>query len=236
MRRENLMLRPLLTGLLTTLWLAGCSSQPLQTSGDATPAEAYTQLGLAYLEHDNLPRAQSALQRALTSAPGSAETLQALAMVYQRQGEYTLADDYFQRALRAESGHTRTRNNYAAFLYDQGRLDEACIQLELAAADPLYNNRAQLLSNLGQCQRDSGDLDAAVTSLERAQAIDSRRSRSYFTLADVEYARGNYARAWEQLQSFIRLAGPTPASLALAHDIANASGDAELLDALDDHP
>lgn len=245
MCRENSMVRrhpmpgrcslpPLLSGLLAALWLTGCSNQPTQTTSGTTPVEAYTQLGMAYLEHDNLPRAQGALNRALAEAPDSAEALQALAMVYQRQEENTLAEEHFQRALATEPGHTRARNNYAAFLYDQGRLGEACSQLEQAARDPLYGHRAQLFTNLGQCQRDIGDLEAAVGSLKRAQAIDSRSPRSYFTLADIEYARGNYAYAWEQLQAFIHLAGPSPASLALARDIAVARGDSEQLNDLGD--
>ena len=220
-------LRPLLIGLLGAAWLTGCSSQAVQPQGGTNPAEAYTQLGMAYLERDNLPRAQGALNRALEVAPNDAETLQALAMVYQRQGESQLADEHFQRALSADAGFTRARNNYAAFLYDQGRLREACAELEQATQDTQYDNRAQLFANLGQCQRGMGDLGAAVTSLERAQAIDSRSARSYFTLAEIKYAQGNHAQAWEQLQSFMRLAGPTPASLELARDIADARGDLE---------
>ena len=220
-------LRPLLIGLFGAAWLTGCSSQPAQPDSGTSPADAYTQLGMAYLERDNLPRAQGALNRALAVAPNDPETLQALAMVYQRQGEDELADEHFQRALSADAGYTRARNNYAAFLYDQGRLREACTQLEQATQDTQYDNRAQLFANLGQCQREIGNLGAAVTNLERAQAIDSRSPRSYFTLAEIEYARGNHARAWEQLQSFMRLAGTTPASLELARDIADARGDIE---------
>ncbi|MBD3896621.1 type IV pilus biogenesis/stability protein PilW [Halomonas sp. ML-15] len=220
-------IRPLLIGLIGAAWLAGCSSQAVQTESGTNPAEAYTQLGMAYLERDNLPRAQGALNRALEAAPNDAETLQALAMVYQRQGESELADEHFQRALSANAGFTRARNNYAAFLYDQGRLTEACTQLEQATQDTQYDNRAQLFANLGQCQREMGNLGAAVTSLERAQAIDSRNPRSYFTLAEIEYAQGNHSQAWEQLQSFMRLAGSTPDSLELARDIADARGDTE---------
>ncbi|SDM30924.1 type IV pilus assembly protein PilF [Franzmannia pantelleriensis] len=220
-------LRPMLIGLFGAVWLAGCSSQAVQPESGTNPSEAYTQLGMAYLERDNLPRAQRALNRALEVAPNDAETLQALAMVYQRQGEHELADEHFLRALSSNAGFTRARNNYAAFLYDRGRLRDACSQLEQATQDTQYDNRAQLFANLGQCQREMGDLDAAVTSLERAQAIDMRSPRSYFTLAEIEYAQGNHSRAWEQLQSFMRLAGTTPASLELARDIADARGDIE---------
>lgn len=217
----------LLAGVLSAVWLVGCSAQSTRPESGSSPAAAYTQLGMAYLEHDNLPRAQHALRHALTLAPHDAESLQALAMVYHRQGESQLADEYFQRALAVDTGHTRARNNYAAFLYDRGRLHDACAQLERAAQDIHYDNRAQVFANLGQCQRDIGDQDAAVVSLERAQAIDAHNPRSYFTLAEIEYSQGNYAHAWEQLQSFMRLSGFTPDSLQLARDIADARGDTE---------
>lgn len=211
--------------LLSAVGLSGCASQASGPESGADAADAYTQLGTAYLERDNLPRAISALDRALEIDPDDAEALQAMAMVYQRQEEDKLADAYFQRALRVDSGFTRARNNYAAFLFDQGRTADACHQLERATGDTQYRNRAQLFANLGQCQRELGDMDAARRSLERAQAIDARSPRSYFTLAEIEYSQGNYSRAWDQLQSFIRLAGITPESQRLASAIAAARGD-----------
>ncbi|MFC3282824.1 type IV pilus biogenesis/stability protein PilW [Litchfieldella rifensis] len=214
-----------MVALLSAAWLSGCASQPSSSESEADPADAYTQLGTAYLERDNLPRAISALDRALEIDPDDAEALQAMAMVYQRQEENDLADKYFRRALRIDSGFTRARNNYAAFLFDQGRTAEACRQLEQATGDTQYRNRALLFANLGQCQRELGDLDAARRSLERAQDIAPRSPRSYFTLAEIEYSQGNYSRAWDQLQSFIRLAGITPESKRLASAIAAARGD-----------
>jgi type IV pilus assembly protein PilF len=175
---------PAATMLLGTLWLSGCATQA-NLSGDNgnEAAEAYTRLGTAYLERDNLQRAMNALDRALEIAPDDAEALQAMAMVHQRQGEAELADETFRRAVEADPALTRARNNYAAFLYDRGRLDEACEQLEQASRDTQYDNRAQLFTNLGQCRLEMGDVDAARDSLTRAQAIAPRRSRSYLLLA-----------------------------------------------------
>ncbi|MDI5984733.1 type IV pilus biogenesis/stability protein PilW [Halomonas sp. M4R5S39] len=225
-RSPGLTQAPAVAVLLGTLWLAGCASQagPLNGS-EESPVDAYTQLGIAYLERGNLQRAMSSLDRALQRAPDDAEALQAMAMVYQRQGESELADETFRRALDADTGFTRARNNYAAFLYDRGRIREACDQLEQATQDTQYANRAQLFANLGQCQQELGDLDAARTSLTRAQAIDPRSARSYFTLAELEHAQGNHARARNQLEGFMRLAGTSPAALLLARDIARAEGD-----------
>lgn len=225
-RSPGLTQAPAVAVLLGALWLAGCATQagPFN-GGEESPGDAYTQLGIAYLERGNLQRAMSSLDRALQLAPDDAEALQAMAMVYQRQGESELADETFRRALDADAGFTRARNNYAAFLYDRGRIREACDQLEQATRDTQYANRAQLFANLGQCQRELGDLDAARASLTRAQAIDPRSARSYFTLAELEHAQGNHARARNQLEVFMRLAGTSPAALLLARDIARAEGD-----------
>ncbi|MGE4533762.1 type IV pilus biogenesis/stability protein PilW [Halomonas sp.] len=214
--------------LFGSLWLAGCATQPQGIAGgdtEASPADAYTQLGVAYLERDNLRRAMGALDRALEIAPDDPEALQAMAMVYQRQGEGQLADETFRRALAASPDFTRGRNNYAAFLYDQGRVREACEQLERASTDAQYPNRAQLFANLGQCRLELGEVGAARASLQRAQEIDPRTPRSYFTLAELEYAAGNLPRARTQIEAFMRLAGPRPEALRLASDIARGQGD-----------
>ncbi|HSP58014.1 MAG TPA: type IV pilus biogenesis/stability protein PilW [Halomonas sp.] len=212
--------------LLASLWLAGCVNQTTQPGGnEGDPAEAYTRLGVAYLERGNIQRAMNALDRALAVDPDDAEALQAMAIVYQRQGEEDLADAMFREAIEADPGYTRTRNNYAAFLFDRNRIREACEQLEQASRDTQYDNRAQLFANLGQCQRELGDPDAARESLARAQSIDSRSARSYLMLAELEFSQGNLDRAERQLESFMRLAGPNANALRLARDIARERGD-----------
>ncbi|MFQ3788870.1 type IV pilus biogenesis/stability protein PilW [Halomonas sp. A29] len=212
---------PLVAMVIVSLWLAGCAGQPVQ-QGDADPAEAFTELGMAYLEHNNLPRAMAALNRALERAPNDPEALQAMAIVYQRQGERQQADEMFRRAIDAAPNNSRARNNYAVFLYDNGQIRRACEQLELASQDTRYANRAQLFANLGQCQRDIGEIDKARHSLERSRSLDPRNPRTYFTLAELELEQGNPDRARQQLEIFVGLAGLTPAAQALAQQITSA--------------
>lgn len=153
----------MLSVLAGSLLLAGCATSGQGISDDANPdaAEAYTQLGVAYLERDNLPRALNALDRALELDPRHPEALQALALVYQQQGESDLANRYFQQALNAAPSFTRARNNYAAFLYQQAQFSQACEQLEIASQDAQYANRAQLFTNLGQCYLAIDEFDKA---------------------------------------------------------------------------
>ncbi|MFI8750905.1 type IV pilus biogenesis/stability protein PilW [Vreelandella lionensis] len=226
-RRITLFRMPMLSVLAGSLLLAGCATSGQGISDDANPdaAEAYTQLGVAYLERDNLPRALNALDRALELDPRHPEALQALALVYQQQGESDLANRYFQQALNAAPSFTRARNNYAAFLYQQAQFSQACEQLEIASQDAQYANRAQLFTNLGQCYLAIDEFDKARERLQRAQNIDPRNPRGYLMLAELEVSQGNYDQAWAPLQNYLQLAGPDPAALELAIDVALARGD-----------
>ncbi|BCB61054.1 type IV pilus biogenesis/stability protein PilW [Halomonas sp. A020] len=217
----------MLSVLAGSLLLAGCATSGQAVRSDANPAavEAYTQLGVAYLERDNLTRALNALDRALELNPRHPEALQALALVYQQQGESELANRYFEQALDAEPSFTRARNNYAAFLYQQEQFPQACEQLERASQDAQYANRAQLFTNLGQCYLAIDELDKARERLQRAQSIDPRNPRGYLMLAELEISQGNYDQAWAPLQNYLQLAGPDPAALELAIDVALARGD-----------
>ncbi|SDK23311.1 type IV pilus biogenesis/stability protein PilW [Billgrantia gudaonensis] len=226
-RRSPLSLAAVLAG---SLWLGGCAGMTERTDdAGGGAAEAYTRLGVAYLERNNLPRAMSALDRALEHDPSSPEALQAMAVAYQRQGEDDLAEEAFRRALSSDPDFTQARNNYAAFLYDLGRTEEACEQLEHATRDTQYARRAQLFANLGRCRRDQGEIDAARTSLERAVSLDPRYASAYLRLADLALAEGELAQAQRQLERYMSLAGETAEARALANEIATArSGDAAL--------
>ncbi len=227
-RRRSSPLTLWCAALLGMLWLSGCVSTqvegPVRTTDPAETVALNIRMGTEYMEQGNLPRAHAKLDKALAIDPDNADALQTRALLFQLQGEQPLAEQFFERALSAAPDFTRARNNYAAFLYSQGRIAEACSQLERASQDTDYPNRAQLFTNLGLCQREQGDIEAARASLQRAQAIDPRNARSYFTLAEIHHALGNNERARNQLQTFTRLAGSTPASRRLADQIASASG------------
>lgn len=139
--------------LVVVLLLGGCASVQDDRASSAQASDAYTRLGSAYLERNNLPRATTALNRALEFSPHNAEALQALALVQSRQGDHQLADRTFRQALDAVPDMTQARNNYAVFLYQQGRIADACKQFKQASGDSRYAHQDQLLDNLDQCQR-----------------------------------------------------------------------------------
>ena len=90
--------------LLLTGLMAGCvssgSSDPLRTaSGREQARDAYIQLGIGYLQQGEAARAKTPLRKALELDPASADANAALALVFQTEMEYKLADEHYLKAL-----------------------------------------------------------------------------------------------------------------------------------------
>ncbi|OHV07784.1 type IV pilus biogenesis/stability protein PilW [Kushneria phosphatilytica] len=215
--------------LIASTWVGGCAT----TTGDGhnrgkdEASGAYTRLGMAYLQRNDLERAQQALYHALDLSANDPDALQGLALLYQRQGEQDAAERYFRRALAADGEATRIRNNYAAFLYERGDIARACHQLEVATRDLRYDKRAQLYANLGQCRQQLGQLEQALAAWQRAQAIDPGLTRSYLTIARLALQLDDRTTASRQLARYEQMAGPDEQTRRLAQELSSGRDAAE---------
>ncbi|RKR06906.1 type IV pilus assembly protein PilF [Kushneria sinocarnis] len=214
--------------LLVSTWVVGCATTgDAHTRGDDDAVGAYTRLGMAYLQRNELERAQQALDRALDLSAGNPDVLQGLALLYQRQGEHEAAERYFQRALAADGQATRIHNNYAAFLYERGDIARACEQLEQATGNLRYDKRARLYANLGQCRRQLGQPRRALAAWQRAQTIAPEMTDSYLAVAELAWQLGDRTTASRQLARYEQMAGPNEATRRLAREL---SGDRDAAD------
>ncbi|MDO6788604.1 type IV pilus biogenesis/stability protein PilW [Cobetia marina] len=220
---------------LAGLTLSGCATRvetndPYAAPDDNKASTAYVELGEAYLSRNQLQRADNAFQKALKLQQGNAEAKAGLAMIYQRQGENVLADDYFKQSIASDPSFTRARNNYAAFLYSRGEYVAACEQLEKATQDLTYDNRGQLYTNLGRCQLQLGKTSEARANFDRAVKINPREAEAWLAKARMEHDAGDDDAAQQALSRYFRLNGTDSDSLELAVDVAVARGDARLAD------
>src|SRR5690606_9935780 len=99
--------------------LGGCVTE---TSGgfnversDAQALDSYLRLAVGYLEENDLGNAKRHLHNAGALDADNSEVLAIWGLVYSREGEQSLADDNFRRALRLDPANAQARNNYAAF-------------------------------------------------------------------------------------------------------------------------
>ena len=109
--------------------MVGCVTEysggtQMSSDPDAT-LDKRVALARQYIGVGDWENAKRNLELAQEVDPNNAEVFEAFALVYQSTGEFEMAENQFRAALEAEPNLSRARNNYAAFLYSQGRYTEA---------------------------------------------------------------------------------------------------------------
>ncbi|MBT8147201.1 MAG: type IV pilus biogenesis/stability protein PilW [Gammaproteobacteria bacterium] len=183
------------SGLLLTGCVTTSSGGFNPETSDEEALDDYIQLAGAYYEANDMVRTRRHINNALAINERSSQAYNILAMVHQREGDLDLADEVFQRAIRFDASNSRVRNNYAAFLFDQQRFEEAYQQLAVVANDTAYEGRAIAFENLGRSALRLGSLEDAASAFERALQLNGNLYVSTLELAQIRFNQGDYATA-----------------------------------------
>ncbi|MDN3517904.1 type IV pilus biogenesis/stability protein PilW [Aquisalimonas lutea] len=212
--------RLLLTLVMAAAVLTGCA-----TGGERQEAARInTQLGINYLQQDNLNQASQALNKALEQDSRNAEAHAAMAVLSERLDDHDKADRHFRRALRLGDEQPSVHNNYGRFLCNQERYEEADEQFRKAINDPLYERKHLALSNAGLCALRAGRTDKADEYLRRAVEQRPNFAPALRRLAQLRYEQGEYTSARGYYQRFADNGRQNAASLLLGVRIARALG------------
>jgi len=205
--------------LVAALSITGCVSNAPKSANSENPAAASQQhikLALKYIGSDNRDLARVHLEKAAKHRSRSAQLYNAYALLYQSEQEFKLAEEFYQKALGRNKGYTLARYNFAAFLYNQGRLAEAREQITLVSEDFGYERRAQAFYILGLTQKRMGDNPQALESFEKATQLSSGFPPPFLEAAELYYQQKNFPLSKLALDRFRRLSQPTAQSLWLA--------------------
>lgn len=199
----------ILMGLFFGAFLSGCatsSSESVAINQSTVSSEgalqAYTTLGLQYLQTGDSVNAKSAVQKALDINPTYAPAFNALGLIFQVEGEIPLAEQYYKKAIEQEPASAMFHNNYGAFLFSEKRYQEACVELAKATEDPFYNSRSQAFENLGRCYQEVGRNDVAIHAFERSLKTGGVRPLALVELSDIYLTAGNVLKAEEYFSQF----------------------------------
>ena len=187
----GLLLIVLMTAACVTTERGGFGSK----ADDQKAVEYSVQLARTYIQSGNWKAAKRHLKNALEIDKSSAEIYEALALVFQNTGEIELAEKNYRQALRLNSQFSRVRNNYAAFLYQQRRYQQAAKELEIVVSDTLYANRATAYINLGRSYIQLNDLHKAEQAFYRAYMMERGNVPLMYELAHVYFELQDYPKA-----------------------------------------
>ncbi len=194
--------------LVVTGLFGACVSEATGGFSQADPAETlevYLQLALGYVEQQDLADARRHLANAAQIDPNNSDLHGIWGLVYTLEGDLGLADNSFVRALRQDAGNSQVRNNYAAFLFANGRAQDAYDQLAIVVEDTEYAGRPQAFENMGLAALQLNQLDDAEYAFNRALHLNSNRIRSTLELADISLRNGNIQEAGQPYQSFLTM-------------------------------
>lgn len=163
-------------------------------------AEAHNNLGFALREQGKLDEAEACCRRALELDSELAEAHINLGNVLRLQGQIDEAVDCYRRALAINSDFAEAHSNLGDALIEFGLLPQAEASFRLALKlRPDFGPALSGLAMLLRGKLPDADLAALEQQIAQGRANDGLRAELLFALAHVLDARGQYARAAENL-------------------------------------
>jgi len=210
---------------------AGCMTDIATNSAlerNKNPAKAvrsYVAAGMFYLKNGDLAMADRKLRRAYELDSSNPEVNNALALLYSIEGEPAEIEQFYRDAIKFKPTYSAARNNYASFLYRQGRFSEAEEQLLVVVKDYAYAKRHQSLESLGYCYLSLKDKEKAETYFLKAIQRNKKMGRSILELAEIYFDQKKYKLSEHYLSRFDKISAPTPRQLWLGVRLQRMLGD-----------
>ena len=192
--------------VLAILSLAGCASKgegEQSTSQRARGIAAiHTELSAAYYGREQYAIALQELGIALQADPTYAPGYNVRGLIRMALHEDDQAEADFKRSIKIDKNYSDAYNNFGWFLCQRGRAKEALPQFLEALKNPLYTTPEVANANAGLCALKTGELSTAESYLQRALILRPGMPEALYGLADVSFAKGDFASAKSYLLRF----------------------------------
>lgn len=227
---------PLMAVLLAGLALTACTTV---TGGEDgmhradTPqsrenaAAVHTQLGHALMNQGRLKEALEKLLMAVQFDDGYAPAHTLLGALYTRISNLPEAEKHYRKAVALKPKDGATNNNFAVFLCQEGKLQQAMPYFKKALADPFYKTPAAAWANIGICRMRAAQYQQAVSDFDKALGIAPRYAPALYQMALAKYRLGDAFHASAYIQRYMSLGHPGAQALKLGYDIETRLGNAE---------
>lgn len=210
--------------LTSAVLVSGCvstTSKPRQAPDPEAAYQQHIKLAMQYIGTKNRDLARVHLDKAarFDSRSTRAQMSQlhnGYALLYQLERETELAETHYRKALASNRNDSMARYNFGAFLFNQGRFEDAHKQIAVVSEDLSYERRPQAFYILGLCQYRLNQQQQALDSFERATQLMPRFAAPYLDAAEIYFAQQSYPRAKRALDQYAYLAQATARSLWLA--------------------
>ncbi|MWJ26989.1 tetratricopeptide repeat protein [Halomonas sp. ZH2S] len=166
---------------------------------DGSHVGARTALGVALLEQQAFDAAEQQLQPLVSRGSAPWQAYNAMGVIADMRGEYTLAQSHYEKALEASPGTPLVLNNLGYSRYLAGDWEEARRALRRAVGvNPGYELAWR---NLGLVYARGGDFETAVEAVAR----NGDRAKAYNDIGYISMLEGRYNDAMGFFEEAMRL-------------------------------
>jgi type IV pilus assembly protein PilF len=225
--------------------LAGCVTQKQQTHAFKDPTkedlaraiDTYVKITYLYVDKKDFEHAMVNVKHALDIDPNSPAAVNALAVVFESQGDTDKARENFRKAIELNSKFSQGHLSYGEFLFQQKEYVEACHQFQVTSEDDFFDKRALAFYDLGVCYREAGDLVKAEAALNRCVGLDPNSASAFFVMALIRFEQQRYPESKEMFDKYYQImhtVGQSPSAEAawlgirLDRIFGNSDGEASL--------
>ncbi len=173
---------------------------------DIKKSQYHYQLGISYLNENNVQPAFVELQKALKLNPGDKEIHHVLGIIYlEKLEDYARAIEHFEKAFAIDRNYSSAATNLGITYAKMGEYDKAIESYKKALSNPQYENAAMALYNLGMVHYRLSRLDEAISSFKEALKRHADFPAPYYGLALAYNAKGQYGEAATAMRRAIDL-------------------------------
>ncbi|MBL7002665.1 MAG: type IV pilus biogenesis/stability protein PilW [Gammaproteobacteria bacterium] len=200
-----------------TLLVAGCASVAVDpgNSKNLKASNINVQLGIGYMQQNNLEVANQKLNRALVQNPESAVAHNAFGLLQERLLEFKKAEKYYKKATELDPKNSQANNNYGTFLCRRGRQKESEFYFLQALKQPLYKTPEFALTNAAVCQIQIKEYDKATKYLHKALAVRSNFGSALVNMAEILSIQNKPTESLQYLRRYHLVKNATSKSLWL---------------------
>ena len=198
------------------LLLQGCVSVDEGPSQDERASAVNVQLGIGYLQQNNLELAEEKLSKALRQDPNSASAHNAYAILKDRLRQTEEAEYHYKRATELDRNDSQAANNYGTFLCRNKREKESVKYFLRAVENPLYGTPEFAYTNAAVCLMRVEDVVPAEDYLRKALTERSDFAPALLAMGGLKFDQGSYEDTKLYLDRFHLASQPTARSLWLS--------------------
>lgn len=210
-----------LTGLLLLAGLLqACVAVNPGPTQDQRASAVNVQLGIGYLQQNDLDLASDKLTKALRQNPDSAPANNAYAILQERLGQNDKAEYHYKKATELDPDNSQSSNNYGTFLCRNQRERESEKYFMQALKNPLYSTPEFAYTNAAVCLLKIQEVPQAKKYLGKALFVKSDFAPALLAMGGLLYGQQDYENAQIYIDRYHLVAPPNERSLGLLIRIA----------------